>query len=136
MYSQLEDKIQKDNDTYNTEKLPKLLALLEQYDENSAAHKLYEKRIADDMNLQLEHMDEQLKKLSCRQDKLIDSLVQDKEKMLDQTNELTMKMLTSLNQQLIALQEHAGQNEEPKKYLKREDYKLLSSDSETKDTQE
>ena len=27
MYSQLEDKIQKDNDTYNTEKLPKLLAL-------------------------------------------------------------------------------------------------------------
>lgn len=136
MYSQLEDKIQKDNDTYNTEKLPKLLALLEQYDENSAAHKLYEKRIADDMNLQLEHMGEQLKTLSCRQDKLIDSLVQDKEKMLDQTNELTLKMLTSLNQQLIALQEYAGQKKEPRKSLKGEDYKLLSSDSETKDTQE
>lgn len=55
--------------------------------------------------------------------------------MLDQTNELTLKMLTSLNQQLIALQEYAGQKKGPRKSLKGEDYKLLSSDSETKDTQ-
>lgn len=136
MYSQLEDKIQKDNDTYNTEKLPKLLAVLEQYDKDSAAYKLYEKRIADDMNLQLEYVGEQLKALNCRQEKIIDSLVQDKQMILDQTNEMTLKMLTSLNQQLIALQEHVEPGEGNGELLKGESYKMLSSDHKTKDTKE
>lgn len=69
MYSQLEDKIQKDNDTYNTEKLPKLLALLEQYDENSAAHKLYEDwKIVDHQGDTLIHLLAVAGKTDCLDD--------------------------------------------------------------------
>ena len=51
-YDELGDKIQADDDRYNTEKLPELLALLEQYEEGSPAHTLYMKRIEADMTMQ------------------------------------------------------------------------------------
>lgn len=84
------------------------------------------------MNLQLEYVGEQLKALNCRQEKIIDSLVQDKQMILDQTNEMTLKMLTSLNQRLIALQEHVEPGEGNGELLKGESYKMLSSDYKTK----
>lgn len=42
MYAQLKDKINRDNDVYNTEKFPKLLEILEKYDKDSPGHALYQ----------------------------------------------------------------------------------------------
>ena len=44
-YDELGDKVKADNDEYNMEKLPALLAILGKYEIDSPAHKLYQKRI-------------------------------------------------------------------------------------------
>lgn len=54
-YDELGDKVKADNEEYNMEKLPALLAILEKYEIDSPAHKLYQKRIEDDMRLQSEY---------------------------------------------------------------------------------
>lgn len=98
-YKELNDKITKDNQEYSEIKLPKLLEVLEQYDEGSVAHKLYSKRIEDDMNSQLQSFNKQIEALVNRQDKIMESFVSAKGKMIDQTalitNNLIDKMLSS-----------------------------------------
>lgn len=54
-YDKLGTKIQEDDDRYNTEKLPELLSVLEQYEIGTPAHDLYRKRIEKDMGLQAKH---------------------------------------------------------------------------------
>lgn len=51
-YDELGDKVKADNYEYNIEKLPALLAILEKYEIDSPAHKLYQKRIEEDMRVQ------------------------------------------------------------------------------------
>lgn len=104
MYDQLGDKIERDNEVYNTEKLPKLLDILEKYDKDSPGYALYQKRINDDMNLHLEHVSLQLKTIQERQNRIVDSILADKDKMLNQANGITLEMLTHLNQQILNLQ--------------------------------
>ena len=104
MYAQLKDKINRDNDVYNTEKFPKLLEILEKYDKDSPGHALYQKRINDDMVLHMEHMSLQLKTLQERQNRIVDSILEDKTKMIDQANGITLEMLTHLKQQVLNLQ--------------------------------
>lgn len=98
-YKELNDKITKDNQEYTEVKLPKLLEILKQYDEGSTAHKLYSKRVEDDMNSQLQSFNKQIASLSDRQSKIMESFLNSKEKMIDQTalitNNLIDKMLTS-----------------------------------------
>ncbi|MCE5221191.1 MAG: lecithin retinol acyltransferase family protein [Clostridium sp.] len=98
-YKELNDKITKDNQEYSEIKLPKLLEVLEQYDESSPAHKLYFKRIEDDMNSQLQSFNKQIEGLTDRQSKIIESFLNSKEKLIDQTalitNNLIDKMLSN-----------------------------------------
>ena len=104
MYAQLEDKIKRDNEVYNTEKLPQLLAILEKYEKDSPSHALYQKRISDDMNLHLTHFARQLKMMQERQDRIVNSILEDKTKMCDQVNDITREMMTHLKQQSLNLQ--------------------------------
>lgn len=98
-YLELKGKITEDNQIYSEEKLPKLLEILEQYGEGSVAHKLYSKRIEDDMNSQLQSYTKQIEALINRQGKVTESFTNSKEKMIEQTtmitNSLIEKMLIS-----------------------------------------
>lgn len=105
MYDQLNEKINRDNDIYNTEKLPKLLDILAKYEKDSPAYALYQKRINDDTVLHMEHISLQFKTIQERQNRIVDSILADKDKLLDQANSITLEMLTHLNQQIINLEE-------------------------------
>lgn len=104
MYDQLEQKINRDNEVYNTEKLPKLIELLGKYEKDSPGYALYQKRINDDIEFHLEHISLQIKTVQERQNRIVDSILADKDKMLDQANSITLEMLTHLNQQILNLQ--------------------------------
>lgn len=103
VYSELEHEIQQDNDNYNTEKLPKLLSILQQYEKGTPAHDLYQKRINDDMNLQIQHFSMQLENLSKRQSQIIDGFLKGKEKIIEQTGHITEGMLQAVQNQMLEL---------------------------------
>lgn len=98
-YLELKGKITEDNQIYSEEKLPKLLEILEKYDENSPSYRLYFKRVEDDMDAQLRSFNRQIDGIAERQSKIIDSFLNSKDKMIDQTAMITSglidKMLTS-----------------------------------------
>ncbi|WP_270567998.1 lecithin retinol acyltransferase family protein [Clostridium beijerinckii] len=88
-YLELKGKITEDNQIYSEEKLPKLLEILEKYDENSPSYKLYFKRVEADMDAQLRSFNRQIDGIAERQSKIIDSFLNSKEKMIDQTAMIT-----------------------------------------------
>ncbi len=102
-YSELGAKIQDDDDKYNTEKLPELLSILAQYDEGTPAHKLYMKRIEDDMALQAKHRIQQLDAIVARQSQVIQGFLVSKEKIIGQTGQITADMLNIVQHQAAAL---------------------------------
>lgn len=92
-YIELKERIDNDNLKYSEEKLPKLLEVLEKYDENSPTYKLYYKRIEDDMNSQIMSYNKQIEGISERQGKIVDSFLSSKEKMLDQSSQITNSLI-------------------------------------------
>ena len=90
-------------DEYNLNKLPALLAVLERYEEGSPAHKLYQKRIEDDMALQAEYYMKQLENIAARQQQVIDGFVKSKNTIVEQTGLLTRDLLVSVQKQALEL---------------------------------
>ena len=111
-YAELGSKIQEDDDRYNTEKLPQLLSILAKYEEGSPSHKIYMKRIEDDMALQTKHYAQQIAAISQRQSQIIDGFLQSKEKILEQTGQITAGMLETIQNQTLALDMNKMQNVE------------------------
>lgn len=104
MYKELNDRIVADNDKYNTEKLPNLLSILEKYPEGTTAHKLYSQQIQNDMNAQMKHHDMQLKSLEIRQQQIIIGFINSKDKILEQTGNLTQNIITNLIKDNLSLE--------------------------------
>lgn len=102
-YEELGDKVQADNDEYNLNKLPALLAVLERYEEGSPAHKLYQKRIEDDIALQAEYYMKQLENIAARQQQVIDGFIKSKNTIVEQTGLLTRDLLVSVQKQALEL---------------------------------
>jgi hypothetical protein len=102
-YDELSTKIQEDDDKYNTEKLPEMLAILDQYEEGTTAHKLYTKRVEEDMKLQAQHYVKQIDAITARQTQVIDGFLSSKEKILEQTGNLTAGMLETIQARTLAL---------------------------------
>lgn len=102
-YDELGTKITSDNERYNTEKLPQLLSILERYEVGTPAHKLYTKQIEMDMASQLKHYEIQLDAISKRQTQIIDGFLASKERIIEQTGQITSGMIEILQQQTIAL---------------------------------
>lgn len=94
-YLELKGKIEQENYKYSEEKLPKLFEVLEKFDENSTAYKLYLKRIEDDMVLQLKSYEAQIEGISIRQSKIMDSFLSSKEKMINQNNQITNFLISN-----------------------------------------
>lgn len=111
-YDELGNKIQEDNDRYNTEKLPELLSILEKYEEGSSSHKIYMKRIEEDMALQAKHYSQQIEAISQRQSQIIDGFLQSKGKILEQAGQITAGMLETIQNQTLALDVNRAQSAE------------------------
>ena len=103
-YEELTQKIQDDDDKYNTEKLPQLLSILENYEEGSPSHKLYMKRVEEDMALQAKHYTMQIDNLSNRQSQIISGFLESKDKIIEQTGQITQGLLENIAQKTLALE--------------------------------
>ena len=123
-YDELGTKIQEDDDRYNTEKLPELLSILEKYEEGSPSHKIYMKRIEEDMALQAKHYTQQIEAISQRQSQIIDGLLQSKDKILEQTGQISAGMLETIQNQTLALDINRTQSAENSATLLGEKEKL------------
>lgn len=102
-YDELGDKVKADNYEYNIEKLPALLAILEKYEIDSPAHKLYQKRIEEDMRVQGEYCMKQLDNIAMRQQQVIGGLIKNKNNITEQTGLLTKELIASVQKQVLEL---------------------------------
>ncbi len=91
-YNEVGERIQANNDEYNTKKLPQLLKILEQYEEGTAQHKIYSAQIMRDMDRQGKFIEQQLEKVSERQNLVLQSFLSSKEKILEQTGQITKQI--------------------------------------------
>lgn len=88
-YNEIGEKIQAHGDEYNTKKLPQLLQILNQYEKGSPAFELYFAQIQNDMTRQGRFIEQQLQQVSERQNLVLQSFLSSKEKILDQTGQIT-----------------------------------------------
>lgn len=102
-YEELGDKIEADNHEYSTDKFPKLLSLLEQYEIGTPAHDLYRKRIEDDMDLQAKHYTMQVDAVNKRQSQVIDGFMRSKDRIVEQTGQITSDILDNIKSTGMAL---------------------------------
>ena len=102
-YDEIGDKIQADNDTYNREELPTLLGLLQQYEVGSVPYEIYSQQIQDDRKIQQQHYLKQLEAVSERQSMVISGFISSKEKIIEQTGQITQGMLDSVQAQVLQL---------------------------------
>lgn len=93
VYLELKLKIEEENYRYSEEKLPKLIEILEKYDESSQEYKLYFKRIECDMNSQLKSYEVQIEGISNRQNRIMNSFLTSKEKIIEKTSEITNNLM-------------------------------------------
>lgn len=116
-YDELGAKIKEDNHTYTSEKLPELLSVLECYEEGTAAHKLYTRRIEDDMASQTKYYLKQLDSIADRQSQIIDGLLSSKEKIVEQTGQITVGMLDTIQNEIFKINGNASTGDAPFKAL-------------------
>lgn len=107
-YGELSDKIEEDNYKYTEEKLPKLLELLNKYEEGSPAHKIYMKRIEADGENQIRHYMMQAESLAKRQQQVIDGVMKSKEIINNQAGEITKSIMDSIEKQLALSGNNVG----------------------------
>ena len=98
------------NDIYNNDfmerKLPKLLAQLEQFSPESAAHELYKRAIDKEFALHIEFITRQTAKLEERCEAVVGSINRSKENMQSHIQDLSQRsveMLAQRQQQSFAL---------------------------------
>lgn len=107
-YDELGTKLQEDNDRYNTEKLPGLLSILERYEEGTPSYKLYYKRIEEDQARQSQYYTRQFDAILERQSQVINGFLSSKDKIIEQTGQITAGMLDAIQKQTLALQDNTG----------------------------
>lgn len=103
MYEELGRQINADRDAYNTNRLPEMLALLQQYEEGSPVYRLYEKQIEKDMELQAHHVEQQLTNLAERQQKTLDSFLDSRKHVLESSDTMTAGMLEQMKNEALKL---------------------------------
>ena len=94
-YSEVGEKISAHSDEYNTKKLPQLLEILRQYDKDSPEHEIYSAQIRADMERQGKFIERQMDMVSERQNLVLQSFLSSKEKIIEQTGQITQKIAES-----------------------------------------
>ena len=88
-YGEIGAKIRANGDEYNLKKLPQLLQILNQYEKGSPAFELYFAQINDDRLRQGRFLEQQLQQVSERQNLVLQSFLSSKDKILEQTGQIT-----------------------------------------------
>ena len=81
--------------------MPELLAILEKYETGTPAHSLYMKRIEEDIAMQSKHVTQQLDALLHRQTQIIDGFLASKERIIEQTGQITTGILETIQKQQL-----------------------------------
>lgn len=87
-YEQLRQEIKRDDDTYNFEKMPKLLSMLEQYPEGSTSHKMYSKLVEQDLVRHVDFQTQQFKSVLDRRSMMTTSAIACRERLEQHINGL------------------------------------------------
>lgn len=91
-YDEVGDKISAANDEYNTKKLPQLLAILRQYEAGTPEHEIFSAQINEDRARQGKFIEQQMMRVSERQNIVLQSFLSTKEKILEQTGQITQQI--------------------------------------------
>ena len=92
-YSEVGEKIQAHNDEYNEKKLPKLLDILGKYEIGTAQHEIYSEHIRREAERQEKFIEEQMTRIHERQTLVLQSFVSSREKILEQTAQITKSLV-------------------------------------------
>lgn len=107
-YDEVGDKIQSENDEYNTKKLPALLEILGKYEQGSPEHQIYMQRIQDDCQRQQQYYLKQIDNVYSRQSQVIAGFISSKEKIVEQTGQVTHEMLEAVQNNILHLNTSAN----------------------------
>ena len=107
-YDEVGDKIQSENDEYNTKKLPALLEILGKYEQGSPEHQIYMQRIQDDCQRQQQYYLKQIDNVYSRQAQVIAGFISSKEKIVEQTGQVTHEMLEAVQNNILHLNTSAN----------------------------
>lgn len=99
-YSQVNKDLDKENQIYSEEKLPKLLEQLKKYQEGTPEHTLYQKQIDYDIERQKNFVIAQYNQIIVRQNTVLDSMMRGKERLLNNAEGITEGMLTVVQKQI------------------------------------
>ncbi|MEH7334852.1 lecithin retinol acyltransferase family protein [Neobacillus drentensis] len=105
-YEELTEKVETNRSTYNREKLPELLSLLNQYKEGTPAFNLYYDQIQKDKLLQEKFLEKQIDSIQERQKQVISGFLNIRERIIEQNDKITAGVLESIkhgNEQLRTL---------------------------------
>ena len=91
-YDEVGNKISANNDEYNTKKLPQLLGILRQYETDSPEHEIFSAQIRADMERQGKFIEQQMARVSERQNLVLQSFLSTKEKIIEQTGQITQNI--------------------------------------------
>ena len=108
-YKQLTQEVENNRSTYNEEKFPKLLSLLNQYEEGTPAFNLYAKQIEKDQVLQEKFLEKQIDSIKERQIHVLNGFLQTRERIIEQTSQITAGVLENINQGSISAPQTQGQ---------------------------
>ena len=103
-YEDVKKRIDAENDLYNKEKLPLLLNTLNSFDKESGAYQLYFKRIDADIAQHADFIRQQMDAVTQRQHAVIEGFIDNKKRLLEQTGEISNRMLEEALQKQLALQ--------------------------------
>jgi hypothetical protein len=108
-YEEIGNRIEADNDKYNMEKLPALLDILGRYEKDSPQHQIYFQQIQDDRQRQLQHYSKQVDAVLQRQTQVMAGFISGKEKIIEQTGQITQGMLDAVQKQVLQINTTANQ---------------------------
>jgi len=100
MYQKLYKEIREDSEKFNLDTLPSMLEMLNKFDKDSSSHRLYEKSIEKQIELNMNFFQEKISALLKRQQSLIDSSIQSKEQILSHSAKIVEDRMLFLQSQI------------------------------------
>lgn len=100
-YNEVGEKISADAEEYNTKKLPQLLKILSQYEKGSPEHEIFFAQINEDRARQGRFIERQMDRVSERQNLVLQSFLSTKEKIIEQTGQITQNIAEGFLKQQV-----------------------------------
>ena len=91
-YSEIEERITRNSEDYNINKLPQLLDMLSKYEQGTPQYDIYMSQINDDRVRQNQFVIQQMDQIRERQNIVLNSYVSTKEKIIEQTGQITQSI--------------------------------------------